>query len=479
MTTQLARRHAEVLALLGLLTAVALAFSYRLGSVVVSDMDEGTYLYAGKLVSQGLVPYRDFLLAHPPVLVMLAAVWESVAGADVMLARGAYLTVVLASTVPLYALARNLADSRLAGFLALISYTTGMLLLANMGRTIRLEPMMNAFLIAAFALYFLRPRNRLAMLAVGALAAAAVLVKLVAIVPVALLFIGELLFHRRDRRFVASWLPVVAGGLIVILPAALVLLAVPGFVDDVLLSQVERPGLPLGLRAYYMWQDMSRYPVIAIALLAATWLLSRGTEARLRTLAFVALGSSVVLVVAFRTFFGYYLVQALPWLALIFAVTCVNVARRVNAHWRLALVAGVLVLGVGIPLGYAEYYYRTARDHVSSPAQIVSMLREGSGYIYTMYPAFALWSGRAIYPWYYQADALVPRLIGRMRDSSFIEAFSGSQALVLYDGELADYPDAAAYVRQHFALAYDDPFYALWIKSPPQPAVNVSGTSRT
>jgi hypothetical protein len=479
MTKQLPRPHAEVLALLGLLSAVALAFSYRLGSVVLSDMDEGTYLYAGKLVSEGLVPYRDFLLAHPPVLVMLAAAWERVAGADIMLARDAYLTVVLASTLPLYALARHLADSRLAGLLAVVSYTTGMLLLANMGRTIRLEPMMNAFLMAAFALHVLGPRNRLAGLAVGALAAAAVLVKFVAIVPVALLFIGELLFHRPGGRFVASWRLVAAGGLSVMLPAALVLLAVPGFVDDVLLSQVERPGLPLGVRGYYLWQDISRYPVIAIALLAATWLLARSTEARLRTLALVALGSSVVLVVAFRTFFGYYLVQALPWLALIFAVTCVNVARRVHAHWRISLAAGVLVLGVGVPLAYAEYYYRTARDHVSSPAQIVSLLRAGSGYIYTMYPSFALWSGRLIYPWYYQADALVPRLTGRLRDSSFIEAFSASEALVLYDGELADYPDAAAYVRQHFALAYDDPFYTLWVKLSPQPAVNVSGTSRT
>jgi 4-amino-4-deoxy-L-arabinose transferase-like glycosyltransferase len=475
---QLVRRHAEVLTLLGLLAAVALAFFYRLGSVIVSDMDEGTYLYAGKLVGQGLMPYRDFLLAHPPVLVMLAAAWQGVGGADIMAARAAYLTVVLVSTVPLYALARHLADSRLAGLLAVISYTTGMLLLANMGRTIRLEPMMNGFLIAAFAMAFLRPRSSMCRFAVGALAAAAVLVKLVAIVPVALLFLSELLFYARDRRILASWLMVAAGGLIVLLPAASLLLAVPGFIDNVFLSQVERPALPPGVRGYYIWQDITRYPVIAIAFVAAAWWLVRSNDARFRALAMVALGTSVILVVAFRTFFGYYLVQTLPWLAVIFAVSCVNTARRMNAHWRLPLAASVLVLGVGVPFAYAEYYYRTASDHVSSPARIVSMLREGTGYIYTMYPAFALWSGRLIYPWYYQADALVPRLTGRLRDSSFIEAFAGSEALILYDGELAEYPDAAAYVRQYFALAYDDPFFALWVRSSPQPAVNVSGTSR-
>jgi 4-amino-4-deoxy-L-arabinose transferase-like glycosyltransferase len=476
---QLARRHAEVLALMGLLTAVAVAFLYRLGSVVVSDMDEGTYLYAGKLVSQGLVPYRDFLLAHPPVLVLLAAAWQNVAGADIMSARLAYLGVVLVSTVPLYGLARQLAGSSLAGLCAVITYTTGMLLLANMGRTIRLEPIMNAFLVAAFGLYFLRPRGRMFGLVVGALMAAAVLVKLVAIVPVALLFIGELLLCARDRRFVGSWLTIIAGAVIVLAPAAGLLLTVPGFVEDVFVSQVARPGLPLSVRGYFVWQDVTRYPLIAIALLGAAWLLRRGTDTRVRSLAFVALGSTVVLVLAFRTFFGYYLVQALPWLAVIFAITCVNAARRASAAWRRPLAAGVLVLGVAIPFAYAEYYDRTARDHVSSPREIVSLLRQGTGYIYTMYPAFALWSGRAIYPWYYQADALVPRLTGALADSGFIEAFAGSDALVLYEGELAEYPSAAAYVRQHFTLAYGDPFYALWVKPSPQPAVNVSRTSRS
>ena len=47
----------------------------RLASVVISDMDARTYPYGGKLVTEGLVPYRDFLLAHPPFAVYVAAAW--------------------------------------------------------------------------------------------------------------------------------------------------------------------------------------------------------------------------------------------------------------------------------------------------------------------------------------------------------------------------------------------------------------------
>src|SRR5438105_15244303 len=74
----------EAATLVGLLLAVFGVFMVRLASVVISDMDEGTYLYAGKLVADGLVPYRDFLLGHPPLAVYLAAVWVKLAGAGVM-----------------------------------------------------------------------------------------------------------------------------------------------------------------------------------------------------------------------------------------------------------------------------------------------------------------------------------------------------------------------------------------------------------
>ena len=461
---ELVGARAEIAALVAFLAAIAAAFTVRLGSVVVSDMDEGTYLYAGKLLAAGLIPYRDFLLAHPPLVVAMAAAWESFAGSDIIAARFAYMAVVLISTIPLYVLTRELAGSRLAGLLSIAAYTTGMLLLANMGRTVRLEPIMNAFLVAGAAGYLLRPDSRAMRLLVGALLACALLVKLVAAVPIALLFIADLLFVHRDRRTLVRWLDVALGAAVVLVPTFSWLLAQPGFIDDVIRSQIDRPGLPLATRAYFLWQDFTRYPIIPLALLAAVWLAARTSDARIRVVAVLGLLSTIALVAAFRTFFGYYLVQVLPWLALLFAVACVGIVRRLVGRWRAVTLSLVMVLGLAVPIGYAEYYARTAHDHVSSPAAIVPLLREGSGYIYTMYPSFALWSNRPIYPWYFQADALVPRLDGRLSDDGFIEAFAGSEALVLYADELADYPRAQQYVEEHFHLVRDDSFYSLWVR---------------
>jgi hypothetical protein len=456
----------ERLALLGVLLVIFAAFLYRLDSVIISDMDEGTYLYAGKLLAQGELPYRDFLLAHPPAIVLLTGGWERLFGSEIMPARIAYLVVILVSTVPLYAITRTLARSALVALVSVATYTAGMILLANMGRTIRLEPVMNAFVIGAFACYVYRPNSQRARGLVGALLAIAILVKLVAIIPAALLLLGDLLWVRPERRFVRMWAVAACGAAVILIPAAALLLSQPGFVDDVLRSQLDRPGLPLQTRLYYLWQDCVRYPLIPAALVAAAWFLRRARDPRARVISLVALGGTLALVSLFRTFFGYYLVQILPWMAVVFALAVGLTVEWLGRRWsRVVLVAGTLLLAGAVPLLYSEVYYRKAHDHVSSPAQIIPELRTGRGYLYTMYPSFALWSGRELYPWYFAADSLVARLTNRIGDEDFVRVFSGCEALVLWPDELVAYPAAQAYVESHFRIAYQDSYYTLWTRS--------------
>jgi len=273
-------------------------------------------------------------------------------------------------------------------------------------------------------------------------------------------------WSRRRPGFVRSWAAAAGGAALVLGPAAVWLLSLPGFVDDVFRSQIDRPGLPLETRWYFIRQDVLRDPLIPLALIAAGWMLARAPDPRLRTLALVTLGTTVALTFGFQTFFGYYLVLALPWMAVVLAVSAFPCLRRIAVRRaRVLLVSATLVLAGALPALYAEIYYRTADDHVSSPAGVVSRLTGGSGYVYSMYPSFALWSGRDLYPWYYSADSLVARFTGRIGDQDFVRVFTGCQALVLWAGELEDYPRARVYVEQHFRVAYQDQYYTLWLRA--------------
>ena len=172
----------DVASLVGVLALIVAGLLVRLSSVIISDMDEGTYIYAGKLLAQGQIPYRDFLLTHPPVVVLFTGAIVWLFGPDTMVVRYAYMAVIIGAMVPLYMLTRHLSRSHLAGLLSVAIYTAGMVLIANMGRTVRLEPMMNAFLIGAVACYVLRPGSPRIRFLLGMLIAGAILVKLVAII---------------------------------------------------------------------------------------------------------------------------------------------------------------------------------------------------------------------------------------------------------------------------------------------------------
>ena len=123
-----------------------------------------------------------------------------------------------------------------------------------------------------------------------------------------------------------------------------------------------------------------------------------------------------------------------------------------------------MVLGIAAPLAYAEVYERTAHDHVASPAQIVSALGQTSGPLYSMYPSFALWAGRDTCGTYYAADSLIARITGRMRDDDFVSLFSQCGSLVLWAGELADYPKTDAYVKANFRQVVANQDFALWTR---------------
>jgi 4-amino-4-deoxy-L-arabinose transferase-like glycosyltransferase len=455
----------EVLAVAGLLAALFGVFIWRLGAVLVPYVDEGTYLYAAKLVTDGQVPYRDFLLAHPPLLIYLAAAWMHVAGTDVTAARLANLSLVLASTVPLYLVVRQMTRSCLSGLLAVAAYPAGLLLVGNMGRTVMLDPVVNAFLLLAFALYAMRKGSAWLRLGFGVLAAAAVLTKFVAVIPIGLIVLGDLAFSRPERRFWRSWLTGAAGAALILVPAGITLMRTPGFLDDTLISQVERGGMPLILRVQFLYADVLHFPVILLAMLASAWYLARGKDWRVRVAALAGLGTVLALVIGFKSFFAYYVVLGLPWLTIAFAVACHDVVRRASVRvWRPALAALTLTVGLIVPAAYEEAYYRAGASHGSSPAQIVPILAQTDGYIYSIAPLYALWSGRPEYPWYYSADALMPRLVGRLTSEDLEQAFSGSQAVVLWADELHDYPQADAYLRSHFELRYQDEYYSLWLR---------------
>jgi alpha-1,2-mannosyltransferase len=190
---------------LGLLAAVA--FLARLAPVLrggglrgVLAYDDGVYFGATDALLSGRLPYRDFLLLHPPgVLIALApfAFLGRLTSDPVGLAaaRVAFMAIGALNAVLVYSVARR--AGRVSGLVAGAMYALwGPAAYAE--RTTLLEPLVNLGVLAALlVLGDARVATRRQLIVAGAALGAATAVKLWAVVPLVVLAVW--VFRRRGR----------------------------------------------------------------------------------------------------------------------------------------------------------------------------------------------------------------------------------------------------------------------------------------
>jgi len=210
-----------------------------------SDYDEGVYASAGKALSNGILPYKDFTFLHPPGLPAVLAGINTVLGPlDSFLAARVILAAAGAATAGMVFVAGRQVCGRFAGVIAGALYATFPAAVVSDGR-ILLEPLQNLFAIAGSVVFFARPGRRTAILA-GILFGAAVSVKLTGVVYVAALTIGVVVDRRRLRDVATTTVAAATSFLVFLAPFAVS--AGPSVViHQVIGSQLERPsgsGLP-------------------------------------------------------------------------------------------------------------------------------------------------------------------------------------------------------------------------------------------
>jgi hypothetical protein len=440
-----------------LLVTLGLASGFRLSMLVVPEMDEGIYVYAGKLIAEGSQPYRDFMFAHPPLVPYLAAVLWKIGG-SLESTRWLAIGITLVSSLPLFVLARRLTGSAAAGLFAVALYVTGLIWIANLGRTLRLEPTLNMFLIAGAVLWWLG-RGRWSALAAGACFALAVATKLVAVVPIAILASADLAWPVSGK---ADWQRrgvLALGGALVLLPLAAWCLDQPGFREWAWTAQFARQRVSLEERLVGFGQALVRFPPLLLGLLLAALQL-RQPEPRRRALALTTIASTVASVFLFKTFFRHYLALALPWVAVLMAIAVAEFCAR--PRQRAALVVSCFVLAACAPVAFTLISLRVSPQHSAGAATVLPYLSHRQGYLLSPYPDFALLTGRELVPWYFIVDNYLALSIGKLSDSEFAAAVDRTSNVVVLSGELDGLPQTKALLGARFRPLPVDAHWSAW-----------------
>lgn len=341
-----------ILALLAALTlGVANLFMGEL------NQDEGWYLYAARLVSEGQVPYRDFAFTQAPLLPLVYGLSQPLLeSGGVGAGRALTLAMTLLSAGLAAALARRLVDRELAGWAALAAFILAAVNVyqSYFGTVVKTYALCGLMLTAgAWVLAVARDRRSVLLHALaGLLLAGAAGTRLSA--GVALPLVGLYLMWQRERSGPAAWLAFGLGGSIGLLGLffPLLVMAPEAFRYFVLDYHSAREAGSLAAQLVFKVGCLSRmvqaYSVavaLGLALVLARWVRGRSAERDLLVLT-LWLSLAAMTLVHLSAPFPYddYQAPLYPLFAALLAVALARLLSAAPARMRAAVAVGLLLV---------------------------------------------------------------------------------------------------------------------------------------
>ncbi|MFD9973836.1 ArnT family glycosyltransferase [Streptomyces sp. NPDC059017] len=347
----------DLLLCAALLTVILLVQGWNIQHFPTLSDDEGTYLAQAWAVQQGEgLAHYTYWYDHPPLgwIQLAGLTWiPSLVAPDAMTVatmRGAMLLISAASAVLLYVLARRLWLPRWAAGLAMVLFGLSPLSVV-LQREIFLDNLAVMWMLLAFCLAASPSRHLWHHFGAGLAAATAVLTKETMLVVLPALLVTMWRFSHRDTRKFAVTGAVTACALIGFSYPLFALLKgelLPGeghvSLWEGITYQMSRPGSGFvlsegtgsnGVLRSWLYYDrvlpMGGLAGAALLLLTLRWSVTA------RALAGPALAVAILAAVAMRPS-GYlpamYVIQALPFLALVLAGGAASVGHAVLSRWR-------------------------------------------------------------------------------------------------------------------------------------------------
>jgi alpha-1,2-mannosyltransferase len=302
----------------------------RCGLTDVREYDDGVHYAAGFALAHGLVPYRDFVLLHPPGIALLMAPFAllgEVIGQPYAMAA-ARVAILAVSALNMLLVARLCGiDSRRAGLVAAFGYAIAPGAIAA-EHTVMLEPLINFACLGA-AINLRNKRHATA----GFMVAISICLKLFpitfAIAAVVVLW-GNPLAIRRFALALVAGLICIAGPFFLLAPASMW--------HQVVVVQATRPPAGVG-------DITSRLASFAPILLAVGAMLllrnqPRLVKAELRIWTVTA-SLTVVAFLASSSFFSHYLAYLAPCFAGLIAAAVMGRSRLAKGLAGVALVVAL------------------------------------------------------------------------------------------------------------------------------------------
>lgn len=436
--------------------------NYNLGKIVNVSTDEGVYLYSAKLLGEGLIPYRDFFLTHPPYLLYPASFILFITNFNLNLFHFLYTAWVFSIIFPIYFIILKFTKSRLATSL-------GIILLSTFSEFVQWDPRFFALRQASlpflsFSLYFIfyKPRPKIAGLMLGLFAISLIQNLILSLCLIISILLSDCLQQRVSftmiKKNLKQNLPFLSIFSLIFFFGYITILLIPNGYNNIVLYQLERPFLPYLTRLEWinLYILRNNWPILLTGI-AGLFIFVRRAKIisfyNIFSILTIFFGSSFYphyispLVVGFTISSGLlfsYLIQPLVGKIIVTSVILISIFYSSYSHLKYNLIERVT----------PDFF------------QIVNVLRDTPEPLFTFEPIYGLYAKKNLTFHYYVADMRYFRVLYKNLDEqSYLRELKKSRTILLEPFALAFIPlSIRNYIDYNFRSVYSDGINTVYIK---------------
>ena len=418
--------------------------AFSLMTAAAPYTDEGVYAQAGRLIADGAMPHRDFLLVHPPMLSSFVALFSSftdnyyytrLAFLFLNVGSGAVLAVVVLQLARLFGVRLSPESRVLAVVVTLVTFYSFHEMTHHDFRFLALRQFCNVFFI--FAFFFLLRAERLGGFGSRLMFLLCIWVAGLTF-PVAVLLnlplLAVLLFASGRRKQLTR--QIVAACLLLAGSYFVYFLAIENSFEQLVMAQATRVRVDsfdrVAMLLNYAKNDLVLY---SIAMASSVALLFND---KLRLLGAALVATAFLQVFAPNSFYPHYTVAAAP--ALIIAIGLAPFALQGYGD-RLSWVTGaIFVLALFVHGSFSlPSLYREMRDNNHPDyGKVIARLRSTPQPVLAFEPIYVVEAGVKAVPHFHQADMRFLRVKGVNLSDSEYERLESAACTILIEPFFAE-----------------------------------------
>ncbi len=436
-------------------------FVHSLGLKRAVDVftDAGVFVYSAKLISEGLVPYRDFFLSNSSFLLYLSSIVLKVVDYDMIAFNFIYILWFFSSIVPIYFIVLRFTKNKIAALLSITLFSTFAELVQWDAHSFALRQASLPFL--AFALFFIFVKRKLItagiLLAFFALSIPTNI--LISSSLILTFLLGEFIFEQRNaQKLFLNNLGLIASFAITLLLGYFLILIPQNSLQNLLGYQLNRPLAPYQYRIDLLKGELnSNWPILILGLLGSLIL-----NKRVKLFGLFNILTVLIVVFTGASFYPHYIT--------IFAVGFAISAGILIGSFEKSIITTTLI---SVLIFYFLYnttfqYLKYHLIEKTTPAffETVKQLQSLPEPIFTYEPVYALYAKKKLTYYYFTADMRYFRVEGKnLSGSEYLSILNKSNTVLLQHSWASFIPSSSIdYINSQFKLRYSDPENQIFVR---------------